>query len=65
MFNHAQGQGLVQKLVSLNVVLTQAVLDIVTFTSETQVTTTVHAMPPAMREMTAVPMQRCFAWVSA
>jgi hypothetical protein len=65
MLNYAQGQGLVQMLASLNVVLTQMVLDIVTFTSETQITTAVHAMPPATREMTAVQMQRYFAWVSA
>jgi hypothetical protein len=65
MFNYAQSQGLVQMLASLNVVLTQAVLDIVMFTSETQVITTVLAMPPAMREMTAVQMHWCFASVRA
>jgi hypothetical protein len=52
-------------LASLNVVLTQAVMDVVMFTFETQVTTTVLAMPPATREMTAVQMLWCFAWVSA
>ena len=35
------------------------------FTSETQITTAAHAMPPAMREMTAVQMHRNFASVSA
>ena len=51
-------------LALLNVVLTQAVLDIVTFISETQRTTAVHAMPLAMREMTAVQMHSNFANVS-
>ena len=48
-------------LALLNVVLTQVVLDIVTFISETRRTTTVHAMPLAMREMTAVQMLSNFA----
>jgi hypothetical protein len=51
-------------LASLNVVLTQAVLIIVMFTFETQIITAVPVMPPAMREMTAVQMHWCFAWVS-
>ena len=41
------------------------VLDIVMFTSETQITTAARAMPPAMREMTAVQMHRNFVSVSA
>ncbi len=43
-------------LASLNVVLTQAEMDIVMFTSETQIITAVPAMPLAMKEMTAVQM---------
>ena len=51
-------------LALLNVVLIQVVLDIVTFISETQRTTAVHAMPLATREMTAVQMLSNFANVS-
>ena len=51
-------------LALLNVVSTQVVLDIVTFISETRRTTAVHAMPLAMREMTAVQMLSNFANVS-
>jgi hypothetical protein len=43
-------------LASLNVVLTQPVLDVVMFTSETQIIPAVLAMPPATTEMIAVMM---------
>ena len=53
-----------QMLALLNVVLIQVVLDIVMFISETRKTTTAHAMPLAMKEMTAVQMLSNFANVS-
>ena len=51
-------------LASHIVVMIQMVLDIVTSTSETLVTTGALAMPPATTEMTAVKMHRHFACVS-
>lgn len=36
----------------------------VVFMTITPMTTAVHAMPLATREMTAVQMHRCFVWVS-
>ncbi len=61
-----QTQVLVQILVLLNVAMIQMVLDTVVFMTIISLTTiAVHVMPPAMREMTAVQMHRCFAWVSA
>ena len=52
-------------LALLNVALIQVVMDIVMFTSETRLTTTVRVMPPAMTEMIAVQMHRSFVCVSA
>ena len=51
-------------LASLSVAVIQVVLDNVMFTLRIQKTTDVHAMHPAMREMTAVQMHRSFAYVS-
>ena len=51
-------------LASLNIVMIQVVLDIVMSSSETQKTTIVHAMLPAMTEMTTVQMHRNFVYVS-
>ena len=51
-------------LASLSVAVIQVVLDNVMFTLRIQKTTDVHAMHPAMREMTAVQMHRTFACVS-
>jgi hypothetical protein len=55
----------VQILALLNVAMIQMVLDSVVFMTISLTTIAVHVMPPAMREMTAVQMHRCFAWVSA
>ena len=52
-------------LASLNAAVIQVVLGIVMFTSETQITAAAPAMPPAMRGMTAVQMQKSFVCVSA
>ena len=61
---HLQSLGPAQMLALLNVVLIQVVLDIVTFISETRRIAAVHAMPLAMKEMTAVQMLSNFANVS-
>ena len=54
-------QGLVQILALLNVAMEVGTAVFITITP---IATSVHAMPLATREMTAVKMHRCFVWVS-